>query len=155
QNAPLSDVKLPGAILTPSHEVDNEAATFDLLFELGETQQGMSGWLKYRTDAFEGGTARRLVEALEMILTAAGEDPGRRISELQMPAGLASGPAAAAPAASPARPAQPIERLDDAIEQWLIRTWEDLLGVSPIGIRDNFFELGGHSLLAAGLMAAI
>jgi acyl transferase domain-containing protein len=34
------------------------------------------------------------------------------------------------------------------VESRVARIIEDLLGISPIGIRDNFFELGGHSLLA-------
>jgi acyl carrier protein len=34
------------------------------------------------------------------------------------------------------------------VEAKVARIIEDLLGISPIGIRDNFFELGGHSLLA-------
>lgn len=40
---------------------------------------------------------------------------------------------------------------DDA-EAGLAKIWEDILGVSPIGVRDNFFELGGHSLLAVRMM---
>jgi len=43
----------------------------------------------------------------------------------------------------------------DAIEQALVRQWEALLKVRPIGVRDKFFELGGHSLLAVNLMAWI
>jgi hypothetical protein len=34
----------------------------------------------------------------------------------------------------------------------LVRFWEELLDVRPIGIRDNFFELGGHSLLTVRLV---
>jgi thioesterase domain-containing protein len=42
-----------------------------------------------------------------------------------------------------------------ALELRLVRLWEELLGVHPIGVRDNFFELGGHSLLAIRLLARI
>jgi amino acid adenylation domain-containing protein len=43
----------------------------------------------------------------------------------------------------------------DTLELVLLRIWEDVLSVRPIGIRDNFFELGGHSLLAVRLFAEI
>jgi len=43
----------------------------------------------------------------------------------------------------------------DTLELVLLRIWEDVLGVRPVGIRDDFFELGGHSLLAVRLFAEI
>lgn len=43
----------------------------------------------------------------------------------------------------------------DRYELEMVRIWEELLGVQPIGTRDNFFDLGGHSLLAARLLAEI
>ncbi len=41
----------------------------------------------------------------------------------------------------------------DLIEEQLQQIWEELLGVSPVGVVDDFFELGGHSLLAVRMMA--
>ncbi|RKH60419.1 non-ribosomal peptide synthetase [Corallococcus aberystwythensis] len=41
------------------------------------------------------------------------------------------------------------------LELQLVRIWEEVLGVHPIGVRDNFFELGGHSLLTLRLQSAI
>ncbi|NNC02416.1 amino acid adenylation domain-containing protein [Corallococcus exiguus] len=41
------------------------------------------------------------------------------------------------------------------LELQLVRIWEEVLGVHPIGVRDNFFELGGHSLLTLRVQSAI
>ncbi len=43
----------------------------------------------------------------------------------------------------------------DAFELELVRLWEGLFGIHPIGVTDDFFELGGNSLLALRLMAQI
>ena len=43
----------------------------------------------------------------------------------------------------------------DAVEADLVGIWEEVLGVSPIGVTDDFFELGGHSLLAVRMMDQI
>ena len=37
------------------------------------------------------------------------------------------------------------------LEHFLLRLWQEVLGISEIGENDNFFELGGNSLLAAVL----
>lgn len=41
------------------------------------------------------------------------------------------------------------------IELQLAAIWEQVLGITPIGIRDNFFALGGYSLLALRMFSAI
>ncbi|MBN1667103.1 MAG: amino acid adenylation domain-containing protein [Anaerolineales bacterium] len=43
----------------------------------------------------------------------------------------------------------------DSLEASLVRIWEEVLKVRPIGIHDDFFELGGHSLLAVQLFSQI
>jgi amino acid adenylation domain-containing protein len=40
-------------------------------------------------------------------------------------------------------------------EHQLVKIWESLLGVKPIGIRDNYFDIGGNSLLAVNLFTEI
>lgn len=41
------------------------------------------------------------------------------------------------------------------VEAKLVQIWEELLEVSPIGIKNDFFAIGGHSLLAATLITRI
>ena len=43
----------------------------------------------------------------------------------------------------------------DVFEYRLVKIWESVLEIRPIGVRDSFFDLGGHSILAAILMARI
>jgi acyl-coenzyme A synthetase/AMP-(fatty) acid ligase len=41
------------------------------------------------------------------------------------------------------------------VEQILVRIWEQVLDVRPIGIHDNFFDLGGHSLAATQVVSRV
>ena len=43
----------------------------------------------------------------------------------------------------------------DDLESRLVKIWEEILGIQPIGVKDNFFELGGHSLKAIRMFAEI
>ncbi len=42
-----------------------------------------------------------------------------------------------------------------AIEKTLAGFWQDLLGVSKVGVTDSFFDLGGHSLIAVRLFSKV
>jgi len=43
----------------------------------------------------------------------------------------------------------------DLLELQLIRLWERILDVQPVGLRDNFFDLGGNSLMAVRLFSEL
>ncbi|MEO8425661.1 MAG: AMP-binding protein [Verrucomicrobiota bacterium] len=43
----------------------------------------------------------------------------------------------------------------DSLEMQLVKLWEKIFGIRPIGVQDNFFELGGHSLLAVRMFAQV
>ncbi len=43
----------------------------------------------------------------------------------------------------------------DELEGQLLTLWEEVLGLSPIGVQDDFHELGGHSLTAVRLTTRV
>jgi len=49
----------------------------------------------------------------------------------------------------------PYAQPQDETEDSLVKIWERVLAVHPIGIHDNFFDLGGHSLSAARVVSRI
>ncbi len=44
------------------------------------------------------------------------------------------------------RTIDPNDMPKDSLMKLVASIWEEVLGISPIGVNDNFFELGGHSL---------
>jgi thioesterase domain-containing protein/acyl carrier protein len=71
-------------------------------------------------------------------------------ADLADPHATASAPHAGAPAA-----ARPFVAPRDETERQLVRIWEELLGMQPVGVTDSFFDLGGNSFLAARLMIRV
>ncbi|MCU0616036.1 MAG: AMP-binding protein [Gemmatimonadaceae bacterium] len=59
------------------------------------------------------------------------------------------------PAPAATRDDTPREAVTDPIARRLVPIWEEVLGVSPIGLDDAFFDLGGHSLKAIRLLNQI
>ena len=49
----------------------------------------------------------------------------------------------------------PFQEPGSQTERRVAEIWEEMLGVSPIGVNDPFFELGGHSLLAIHLISRL
>ena len=60
---------------------------------------------------------------------------------------------AIAPAPDPRQPSSIAPR--DSLEYRLLKIWEEVLSISPIGMDDDFFDLGGDSLQSIMLLAGI
>jgi amino acid adenylation domain-containing protein len=77
--------------------------------------------------------------------TAAAEGPGESTSGEGTTAASHGRPAMGTTYMAPTGP----------LEEQLVTLWEDLLGISGIGVHDNFYELGGHSLLATMVISRV
>ncbi|MFD4243536.1 amino acid adenylation domain-containing protein [Streptomyces sp. NPDC058525] len=86
QNAPRGEVEMPGLRVAP-HPVEHNAAPFDLTLEFTEDGAGVAGRIIYSTALFDEATVARLAGHLNVLLDAAGEDPGRTVADLPMLSG--------------------------------------------------------------------
>ncbi|MBF8188609.1 amino acid adenylation domain-containing protein, partial [Nonomuraea sp. K274] len=123
------------------------APKFDLAFAFTETGNDLELAIEHR---FEQATAERIADGLLQVLEQVAQAPGRPIGELDLPApgGFAT--------RGPARRVTSERREPDGpVEERLLAIFEDVLGVSGIGVGDEFFHLGGHSLLAVRLISRI
>ncbi|HEX3131877.1 MAG TPA: amino acid adenylation domain-containing protein, partial [Thermoanaerobaculia bacterium] len=83
QNLPLGEVRLPGLMLSPL-DLDSGTSKVDLLLSLSETDEGLAGAWEYSTDLFDAATIERMTGHLATLLTAAADDPDRRLSDLPL-----------------------------------------------------------------------
>ncbi len=78
------------------------------------------------------------------------------LTELPLtPSGKVDRRALPAPDTQPVAASEHLVAPRDMLELQLVRIWEEVLGVQPLGVLDSFFDLGGHSLLVVRLMARI
>jgi amino acid adenylation domain-containing protein len=82
QNAPHSDVKLPGLTLS-SVSIERTTAELDLLLSLEETPTGLSGGFEYNTDLFEATTIAALAEQLRVVLQCVVTWPDATVKALE------------------------------------------------------------------------
>jgi hypothetical protein len=83
QNAPEETVTLPGLTLTP-FDLSNDAAVFDLLLNMQETEKGLAGALQYNTDLFDSARIERMLSHFQIVLQAMVEDPGQDIKTISL-----------------------------------------------------------------------
>ncbi|HEU4453277.1 MAG TPA: phosphopantetheine-binding protein, partial [Longimicrobium sp.] len=127
---------------------------------LAWTSAGWDRWLGEGESAEGFGMTREEAgAAFETLLALAGEpavllstgDLARRAERSAAPAESAAG------GTMYARPTLATEYHPPAseLEERVAGIWEEMLGISPIGIHDDFFGLGGHSLLATQIISRV
>ncbi len=148
QNSPSDSLILSGITVTDL-DIHNGTANFDLSLSMEEKGKMLAGVLFYKTDRFEDATIAELLANFQALLASIVANPQQQLSAITLAI-------------------QPVDRTTDAIESkptyvaprnfqeaQLVKIWETVLNLQPIGIHDNFFALGGHSLLAVQLFAQI
>ncbi|MBD2468775.1 non-ribosomal peptide synthetase [Nostoc sp. FACHB-145] len=82
QNTPTTGLNIPGLTFQPL-ATETKTATFDLLFDIRDTEQGLTGLLKYSTDLFTAKTITRMLKHFEMILSQVVDKPNAKINEIK------------------------------------------------------------------------
>jgi thioesterase domain-containing protein/acyl carrier protein len=92
-------------------------------------EEGLRKFLQSKVPSF-------MVPSLFVIIDHIPLTPNGKVDYQSLPEAVERSRKASCPCIEPSR-----------LEQDLIRMWEDLLRVRPVGRKDNFFNLGGHSLM--------
>jgi non-ribosomal peptide synthetase component F/thioesterase domain-containing protein len=145
----LRSRELPGLKVSPLPDM-TLGTHFELQLGMLEWSEGLRAQLEYNPDLYDATTIRKVLADYQRVLELLRDRPEVRVGDLEV-----------AKIGSKTRTRQPdgvVNRLNrpaDETETRLRKIWEDLLGVSPIGLSQNYFELGGSSVMAAGLFARI
>ncbi|HEY0603235.1 MAG TPA: amino acid adenylation domain-containing protein [Herpetosiphonaceae bacterium] len=83
QNAPREELELPGLTLSPL-ESERDVVNFDLILELFDGDDGLTGSLAYNLDLFDGSTIARLLDHFSTLLAGIVAQPEQRIGSLPL-----------------------------------------------------------------------
>ena len=82
-NAPVAELELPG-LRFELMEIENKTAKFEIILNITERKDGLSGKLEFNTDLYNRETMQRLIEHYLRLLEAAVKNPGAPLSELDI-----------------------------------------------------------------------
>ena len=83
QNAPASELTLTGLTITPE-EPESRTAKYDLLLDLRESRQGLSGVLEYNTDLLDPTTVSQIGRHYNNLLQSIVDDPDGQMADLSL-----------------------------------------------------------------------
>ena len=154
QHEPTPPLQLAGVdakLLT----LGQHAAAFDLRFFAEETDEGIKGWLEYKTDLFTAATIERFLDYYVQFLGAIVDRPEAPLSSLLPLTEADRLSAADLDLQTKTDSESDYVAPRNELEEILANIWARVFGFAQVGIHDNFFALGGHSLMAVGLFNEI
>ncbi|MBV9211459.1 MAG: amino acid adenylation domain-containing protein, partial [Acidobacteria bacterium] len=83
QNTPDASLDLPGLTLS-GIEADNGTARFDLSLDAWETERGIVGFVRYKSDLFDAAAIERLLGHFQSLLASIVINPDERVNELKL-----------------------------------------------------------------------
>lgn len=131
------------------------ARTTQLLTVLVAVQDTMNWRVVFDAERLAHADVARLVDLYRDLVPLVAANLDRPLSWLRDKLPCDWRPALKKRAVGTARPGPDPVAPRTSVELTLVRLWEDLFGISPIGVRDDFFALGGHSLLVLQVMKRI
>lgn len=84
QNTKKPKLSLPGIELKLL-AAGSSSVKFDMLFEFGESSEGLTGWLGYRIDLFDEHTMTRFADAFTHLLLAVCDAPYTPLDQIELP----------------------------------------------------------------------
>lgn len=137
---------LPG-LTTEAWAVRTETADFDLSVSLWLSEDEIHGVFEYKSELFDDDTIGRMIRDYCELLTELAANPETALSSLTAHAKFDAGSHAASSTPRPTRYRPPGFPTDLRI----VKEWEEILDIRPIGLDDDLFELGATSLSVARL----
>ncbi len=128
-------------------------AGFDLNFFMVERPDGWRFSCEFNTDLFRQTTVEWMLQEVEHIFGRLAANMNTQLSQLPIEARPLLKKEATA---SPVLVLAPKQKDSSGFsEQAVAKLFQEVLGISSVGVDDSFFDLGGHSILAARLLAKI
>jgi len=151
QNASVPSLSFSGLKVEPFSPTEEGTSQFDFVLYFKETTQGLTAWMKYKTELFEAAT--RMEGDFRTLLEGIVAEPEQRLLDLPCltedeQLSIFGEPMDSSTKANFQAP-------KDALEGQLVNIWKKVLRRDSVGVGDNFFDLGGDSLLAISLFAEI
>ncbi|MFP2902683.1 non-ribosomal peptide synthetase, partial [Corallococcus sp. 4LFB] len=84
QNAPVSELAVPGLSVTPAHFEGETLSQFELALDLHRTGDGYEGAFRYAADLFDANTLERFVAHLRRLLEAVCDAPDLPLADVSL-----------------------------------------------------------------------